>query len=262
MPYVIGGDPRPFMGQAPAPSIRLILGLKKEILLLEHKLPSSSELGEKLSCRVCRHPTASSGITEAGRRFQSCSRCGARAIDPEEVADPSTRDDPELIPNAGKPNRRARAETEALLSPLIATLPEGSYGLNFRCGSWPMGTMCLREAGFKCQDYDPLHAPFSAALDRVYDFVVAIDVADQFPDPASELDLLEDLIRPGGWLLLTHRNSVQGSPAALIVDDDPLVVAAYEPRTLRCIGTDRRWTLALQDDKRTLFRMLINDASQ
>lgn len=224
--------------------------------MLEHELPLSSKLPEPVPCRVCRHSTASSDITEAGRRLQYCSRCGAATVHPEDGADASGRDEPECAQEAIKPLRRSRAETETLLSPLVATLPEGAYGLNFRCGSWPIGTLYLREQGFKCQDYDPVFAPFSAALDRIYDFVVVIDVADRFADPAGDFDLLEDLIKPGGSLLLTHRTLARHSLSALIGSEDLRVAAAYESRTLRCIGEDRRWDLVLQDDERTLFRML------
>lgn len=109
--------------------------------------------------------------------------------------------------------------------------------------------------GFKCQDYDPLSAPFSAALSRIYDFVLCNDVVEHFHDPAVEFDLLEDLVRPGGWLLITTREREETSLTSLNEGQDSLAVASYQPDTWRCVGSDRHWETVVQDGGQSLFRM-------
>jgi SAM-dependent methyltransferase len=56
------------------------------------------------------------------------------------------------------------------------------------------------EAGHTMTIYDPIYAPDTAALHRVYDFITATEVLEHLHRPDAELARLWHCLKPGGWL--------------------------------------------------------------
>lgn len=87
-----------------------------------------------------------------------------------------------------------------LSEPLADRLEPQSHGLDFGCGPGPALPAMLIEQGHQVEMYDPFYAHYSEVLQRQYDFVTATEVFEHLREPASTLNQLWSLVKPGGFL--------------------------------------------------------------
>ncbi|HEX6640119.1 MAG TPA: class I SAM-dependent methyltransferase, partial [Thermoanaerobaculia bacterium] len=184
-----------------------------------------------------------------------CDTCGLTFVEPAQR--PSTeaeraryathRNDPD---DAGY-----RAFLWRAAGPLLERLAPGAEGLDYGSGPGPTLSRMMREAGHPTADYDPFFAPDAAALARTYDFVTCTETAEHFFDPAAELDRIDGLLRPGGWLaLMTTMRDDTLDFADWWYARDPTHVCFYRPRTMEWIAHRHGWQLERPHPNVALFR--------
>jgi SAM-dependent methyltransferase len=195
------------------------------------------------ACPACRADAVAPFQSVEGRDYLRCTTCGARLLDPvqrlsreAERAHYRTHDNDPDAPG----HRRFLAK---LADPLLARLAPGSCGLDY--GSGPDSTLAamLREAGHDVAAWDPAFAPDAGALSRTYDFVACAEAIEHFHAPADELDRIDALLRPGGWLGVTTLFQTDDARfAAWRYRRDPTHVAFFREETFRLLAAQRGWT--------------------
>ena len=58
----------------------------------------------------------------------------------------------------------------------------------------------FEEADHHVKLYDPFYARDDEVLKQDYDFITASEVVEHLHDPATELERLWSMLKPGGWL--------------------------------------------------------------
>ena len=60
--------------------------------------------------------------------------------------------------------------------------------------------MMMRERGFRMRIYDPIFHPDESVLAGRYDFVTCTETFEHLCSPTGDLDRIDALLEPGGWL--------------------------------------------------------------
>jgi 2-polyprenyl-3-methyl-5-hydroxy-6-metoxy-1,4-benzoquinol methylase len=85
-----------------------------------------------------------------------------------------------------------------LLKPSLRFLEKEMKCLDYGCGHTPVLSELLAKEGITCYNYDPLFG-----LDhplKKYDFIFAVECFEHFFEPADELNRINDLLNPNGYL--------------------------------------------------------------
>lgn len=142
-----------------------------------------------------------------------------------------------------------------LCDPLLERLPAGVEGLDYGSGPGPTLSFMLAERGFEIAIYDPFFAPDPEALRRSYDFITCTEVVEHFHAPGDELDRLNRLLRPGGWLGVMTELLREGCAFEnWHYVRDPTHVCFYRPETMQWIARRYGWTLDVPHPNVALFR--------
>jgi SAM-dependent methyltransferase len=208
-----------------------------------------------IRCPLCRSTRTADLAGAHARRYLRCETCRLAFVPPAqrpgaaaELAHYGThRNDP------GDPGYRAFLER--LAGPLAERLAPGASGLDYGSGPGPALPAMLRERGFQVELYDPFFAPDPAPLRRTYDFVACCETAEHFFDPAAELERLDALLQPGGWLgIMTQMWDESRDFGGWRYARDPTHVCFYHADTMRWIARRFAWELLLPGRDVALFR--------
>lgn len=86
------------------------------------------------------------------------------------------------------------------IEPVLPYINTAQQGLDYGCGPTPTLSVMLKQKGISCDDYDPLFFP--ELPDKTYDFIFATECFEHFFFPAKELARLDNLLEPGGLLVV------------------------------------------------------------
>jgi hypothetical protein len=137
-----------------------------------------------------------------------------------------------------------RAFLRRLVSPLVERLPPGAEGLDYGAGPGPTISVMLEELGHPTAVYDPYFAPDTGVLERTWDFITCTETAEHFFSPRAELDRLDALLRPGGWLgIMTEMRDPDRPFVSWWYVRDPTHVCFYERATMEWIANAYGWSL-------------------
>lgn len=207
------------------------------------------------SCRVCRQGRAAPFICVDGTEYLRCARCQATLMDAAYLPDPATETAQYRLHRNDVNDPGYRHFLAQLVNPLAERLQSGAQGLDYGCGPGPVGAAMLREQGFSVAEFDPVFAPDRAVLDRKYDFILCSEVFEHFHHPADEIDRLDDLLCPGGWLgVMTGFERPEQDFATWHYRRDPTHVVFYRENTLRSIAEERGWEMFVPVRNVALFR--------
>ncbi|MFN3727850.1 MAG: class I SAM-dependent methyltransferase [Allosphingosinicella sp.] len=143
-----------------------------------------------------------------------------------------------------------------MIEPLAARLSAGALGLDYGCGSGPVGAAMLREQGFSVALYDPFFAPDEGVLGERYDFIICSEVIEHFHRPADEFDRLAALLKPGAWLgLMTCFQTDDDRFADWHYRLDPTHVVFYREATLRRLASIHGWDCEIPAKDVALMRV-------
>jgi cyclopropane fatty-acyl-phospholipid synthase-like methyltransferase len=108
--------------------------------------------------------------------------------------------------------------------------------------------------GYTAASYDPFFAPDEELLQRQYDFVLCIEVAEHFFAPSIEFNRLHQLLRSDGWLaLMTKLVTAEQSLETWWYTKDPTHVSLYSRHTIDWIQKKWGWTLHSESNDVHLF---------
>ena len=206
-------------------------------------------------CGLCGALNPAPFAQSSGRAFFECSRCRLVQVAPGQRPDRATerarydehRNDPT--------DPGYRAFLARLAEPLARRLSPGARGLDFGAGPGPALAAILEEAGFTMALYDPFYAPDPAPLSRTYEFITCTETAEHFHAPGREIDRLDGLLEPGGWLgIMTNTRDESRPFEGWWYVRDPTHVCFYHAATFAWIAEDRGWSLERPHEDVALFR--------
>lgn len=207
-----------------------------------------------MSCILCGSDAVRPAARAHGRDYFACGECGLAFLAPEQrLSREEERARYEQHEN-DPADARYRTFLARLGTPLMARLPAGAAGLDYGSGPGPALSVMMEEAGYPTAIYDPFFAPDEAPLSRTYDFVTCTETFEHFYSPADELERLDGLLRPGGWLgLMTELRDGQDLEKWWYLRD-PTHVCFYAAETLEWIARSRGWTLERPRASVALYR--------
>jgi 2-polyprenyl-3-methyl-5-hydroxy-6-metoxy-1,4-benzoquinol methylase len=206
-------------------------------------------------CPLCGSLRTAAFAEVDDRRYHRCDRCRLTFLDPAQrpgrVVERATYDLHENDPA----DPRYRAFLDRLVAPLLARLAPGMVGLDFGCGPGPAISAMLAEHGIEAVDYDPLYRPTPGALDGRYDFVTCTEVVEHLHAPATVLETLDGLLRPGGWIgVMTEMLEDDAGFAGWWYRRDPTHVAFFRRATMGWIAAHFGWDVTFPARSVTLFQ--------
>ena len=137
---------------------------------------------------------------------------------------------------------------------LMPRLSPNAQGLDFGCGPGPALSVMLAEQGFSMTNYDPFFAPDGGALNHTYDFITCTETVEHFYNPAREFHLLDQLLRPGGWLgIMTEIMLDNARFAAWWYVSEPTHVCFYQQATMAWLADQYGWEMVVPRKNVTLF---------
>ncbi len=81
--------------------------------------------------------------------------------------------------------------------------------------------------------YDPIYAPDTLTLKGPYDLITASEVVEHLHDPATELDRLWSILKPGGWLgIMTKLALDKDAFSRWHYKNDPTHVCFFSDQTM------------------------------
>jgi SAM-dependent methyltransferase len=206
-------------------------------------------------CPLCHAPHSGSSITTASGKYHHCRSCDLVFQTAGQLPDRQT----EFAHYRSHNNRIEDPEYRRFLSqlaePLMAQLPGGARGLDFGAGPAPALATMLDEAGFPTAIYDPFFAPDRQPLDQTYDFITCTETAEHFHQPRREFELIDRLLKPGGWLgLMTELQPVIDLFPDWWYHSDLTHVSFYSTDTLRWLSRHFGWRIAQLQERVVLLQ--------
>jgi 2-polyprenyl-3-methyl-5-hydroxy-6-metoxy-1,4-benzoquinol methylase len=199
-------------------------------------------LSASAHCPLCGSDRVRPFATVQQRGYHDCDVCRLVHLAPTQRLAAAAEHEHYLTHENDPADFGYRAFLSRLAVPLAERLEPGAEGLDYGCGPGPALARMLEEQGFRVSAYDPFFAPDDAALGRRYDFVTCTEVAEHFFEPAAELERLQRLLRPGGWLgVMTELLDEQRDFASWRYVRDPTHVCFYRPPTMRWIADHFGW---------------------
>ena len=193
-------------------------------------------------CNICRSDAVSSFTTLDNKTYWSCSICGCKFLDKAYFIDRSEEEKRYLEHNNDSSDNEYRKFLSKLSDPLKEKLSHGSHGLDFGCGPGPALADMLIQEGFKVSLYDPFFYPGEDVLTKQYDFITCTETAEHFHDPYKEFNILDDLLKPGGWLgVMTSFLTSDEMFENWYYRRDPTHVTFYCEKTFQVIASQRNW---------------------
>jgi SAM-dependent methyltransferase len=195
-------------------------------------------------CRLCfedaRLFTSVDDVT-----YLACDHCGLRFMHADHLPDPVAEKGHYDNHENDVRNEDYRQFLSRLAQPLMDALPDGASVLDFGAGPGPALAAMMQDAGYEMTIYDPFYNDDHSSLERSYDAVTATEVIEHFHDPRLMFDLLDRLVRPGGWLaVMTMLQHDDDAFAAWHYRRDPTHVAFYREETFTWIAAHYGYVLS------------------
>lgn len=204
--------------------------------------PSVEKKASTVSCLLCGTSNTALFKQVATQTYHRCNNCLLTFLDPDQMpsleVERATYDMHENDPN----DIHYRAFLRRATDPLIEKLKPGSYGLDYGCGPGPALAAMLSERGFAMEVYDPLYANDEDVLEESYDFITCTEVVEHFHAPKKELEQLNRMLTPGGWLaIMTSWLHDDIDFSTWHYRHDPTHVCFYQPKTFEYWARNAGW---------------------
>ena len=155
-------------------------------------------------CPLClssrSRPLHKGGKASGYRDFLHCPNCDLVFVPREQLLDAAGQKARYLQHNNDVDDPAYREFLGRMYFALRPHLRPGSCGLDFGAGPGPALQRMMIEDGFEAQVYDLYFYPDESVLKRTYDFVTCTETVEHFSRPRRELERINRLLRPGGWL--------------------------------------------------------------
>lgn len=155
-----------------------------------------------LNCPLCNTPNTTEYHQDKKRQYWQCQQCALVFVAPECILSHS---DEKAIYDTHE-NSFADEGYQRFLSraaePLLMRLKPACKGLDFGCGPAPVLAKMIESHGHQVALYDIYYQANSDVLEHQYDFITCTEAIEHFVTPAKEWQLLTDMLRPGGILVI------------------------------------------------------------
>src|SRR5690606_34671497 len=126
--------------------------------------------------------------------------------------------------------------TSPITNYILDHFSKDQEGLDFGCGTGPVISKVLSDAGYRVLQYDPYFANHPENLERSYDYIAACEVVEHFYNPCTEFKRLYDMLNPGGSLaIMTLVYNDQTPFSDWYYRKDPTHVFIYRKETFEYI---------------------------
>ena len=103
----------------------------------------------------------------------------------------------------------------------------------------------MEEAGHSMSLHDPIYHPNPEALKGTYHFITATEVFEHLHQPAQDLDILHQALKPRGWLgIMTKRVRDKDAFSKWHYIQDPTHVCFWSETTFQWIADQWQATLS------------------
>ena len=211
------------------------------------------------SCPLCLSldaaPFHKGGKASGYREFLRCSECDMVFVPRGQILDVAGQKARYLQHNNEVNDPAYREFLGRMYYELRPHLCAGARGLDYGCGPGPALQKMMLEDGFEADVYDIYFYPNESALQETYDFVTCTETVEHFEDPRGELERIDGLLRPGGWLgVMTGMLESWDDFPGWHYHRDPTHVNFFSHMTMRRIGERHKWKVRFPSRNVALFR--------
>jgi SAM-dependent methyltransferase len=198
-------------------------------------------------CNICGSDAVESFQTSDQKIYWNCSHCGGKFLDKDFLLKSNDEKERYLEHNNEIDDPEYRAFLAKLAIPLKEKILPSSRGLDFGCGHGPALADMFKKDGFEVLLYDPFFYPDTKVLSQQYDFITCTETAEHFHDPWKEFNMLNNLLKPGGWLgIMTCFLTTDDMFESWYYRRDPTHVTFYAEKTFQVIASQRNWISEVQ----------------
>jgi len=188
-----------------------------------------------LKCLLCQSPEVSEFFLTEYHHFYNCNSCGTVYRNPATFLSPAEEKARYEQHINDVDDIRYQNFVRPIVSAVKAMYPSSAVGLDYGAGTGPVITKLLIDSHYLVKMYDPFFHPYTAVLERSYDFIVCCEVIEHFHKPVSEFKKLYNLLNPGGRLFCMTDLLNDGDFAKWYYKDDPTHVLFYNRENLEWI---------------------------
>ncbi|GAA0201696.1 class I SAM-dependent methyltransferase [Kangiella japonica] len=172
------------------------------------------------------------------RSYHNCSLCHLIFVPAEyHVTDDAEKAIYDLHQNSPE-DEGYRKFLNRLLIPLCNKLAPNAQGLDFGCGPGPAIKPMLEAQGFTVNNYDIYYYKQENVLQKKYDFITTTEAIEHFNQPRKELELLDSLLRSGGYLgIMTKRPTSLEAFSRWHYKNDQTHICFFSEKTFQWIAS-------------------------
>jgi SAM-dependent methyltransferase len=194
------------------------------------------------NCVLCGAPSARHFALIDEKRYWNCRTCGITFLDANDHLSPQEEQVHYRLHAMDPQDEAYEAAVGRLVSHLLPRLPAGALGLDYGCGPKRTLSRLMRQHDFVMSEYDPVFMDQFSALQGKYDFITCAEAVSHFRSPARDFRLLNNLLRPGGWIgLLTEMLEHDDAFMGWRYRRDPTRVVFYKPTSFTVIARRFGW---------------------
>ena len=222
-------------------------------------------LRRPMSCEPC--PLCNAGgaadIFRGGkasgyRDFLHCGNCDLVFVPRSQLLDAAAQKSRYLQHNNDPDDPDYRAFLRRMYDELRPHLHTGAKGLDFGAGPGPALQRIMLEDGFAAEAYDIFFHPDKSVLAQTYEFVTCTETAEHFTDPIGELECIDNLLIPGGWLgVMTGMLESWDAFSDWYYHRDPTHVNFFSRNTMLWIADRFCWAAHFPRDNVALFKKTV-----
>lgn len=215
-----------------------------------------------MNCPLCNSNIAGNSICAVSRNFFLCDNCKLIFVDPEfRLTEEEERKRYSFHQNNINDEGYVKFLNQ-IINPVLKELRPGLHGLDFGCGPDPVLAKLVKQRGFKCDYYDPYFFP-EFNTDNQYDFIFATECFEHFFSTATELTIINSILKPGGVLaVMTEFWADLNKFSDWYYIKDPTHVCFYNYETLNYISQKYGFEIIFCDDKRVVVMRKGNELQE
>ncbi len=152
-------------------------------------------------CPLCGSPGPFADVPDMRKRtLRACPACRLVFAAPADLPSAEAERERYVKHRNGPADAGYVSFLRQALEPALPLLDPRMHGLDYGCGHTPTLHLLLKEAGLRCENYDPFFYPDWPA--GSFDFLFATEVVEHFHRPAVEWPRMLSLLKPGGLLVV------------------------------------------------------------